>query len=70
MKKEQEALLKKARVEIRDLEAKRKKDLDDLEKFKADEREKVKQERKELEKRSKNMQLVTSSNKKEREEIE
>lgn len=55
MKKEYEGLLKKTRVEYRDLEAKRKKDLEDLEKFKAEERDKVAKERKALEQRTKNL---------------
>ena len=57
-------------VEKREFENLKKKAIDDVEKIKQDELNKIKQEKKALEQRSKNLQLVGSSNKKEREEVD
>ena len=48
----------------------KKKAFEEIERLKQEELEKIKKEKKALEQRSKNLQLVGSSNKKEREEIE
>lgn len=48
----------------------KKKAFEEIERLKQDELEKIKKEKKALEQRSKNLQLVGNSNKKEREEIE
>ncbi len=48
----------------------KKKAFDEIERLKEDEVSKIKKEKKALEQRSKNLQLVGSSNKKEREEID
>ncbi len=44
--------------------------MEEVEKLKEEEQQKLKKEKKALEQRSKNLQLVGSSNKKEREEID
>lgn len=51
LKKEYEQLVAKARVNNRELETKKKKDVDDLEKLKTEELEKIKKEKKLLEQR-------------------
>lgn len=70
LKKEYESMVKKVKVDSRDVESKKKKDLDDFEKAKDEELQKLKKERKILEQRQKNLSLVNTSNKKEREEID
>jgi aspartate beta-hydroxylase len=70
MKREYESLVSKQRVDFRDFEGKKKKEMEDLDRLRNEELEKLRKEKKALEQRSKNMQLVQTSNKKEREEIE
>jgi hypothetical protein len=70
LKRDYESLLSKSRVDFRDFEAKKKRELEELERVKNEELEKIKKERKTLEQRQRNMQMVNTSNKKEREEIE
>lgn len=69
-KLEYEKLTSKIQVERREFEANKKRAFEDIERLKQDELEKIKKEKKALEQRSKNLQLVGTSNKKEREEIE
>ncbi len=69
-KMEYEKLIQKAQVEKREFESIKKRALEEVEKIKLDEIEKIKKEKKALEQRSKNLQMVGSSNKKEREEID
>jgi hypothetical protein len=57
-------------VDFRDFEARKKKEIEDIDRLKLEEIDKLKKERKLLEQRQKNLQLVSVSNKKEREEIE
>ncbi len=70
LKKEYEQMVNKQRVEYREFEARKKKEIEEIEKYKLDEQDKIKKEKKLLEQRSKNLQLVNTSNKKEREEID
>jgi len=70
MKREYENLLGKQRVDFRDFETRKKKEIEDIDRLKVEELDKLKKERKLLEQRSKNLQLVSTSNKKEREEID
>ena len=57
-------------MEFREFEARKKRELEDVERLKGEELDKVKREKKAVDQRQKNLQLVQSSNKKEREEIE
>lgn len=70
MKREYEQLLSKQRVDFRDYEGKKKRELEELERVKNEEVEKLRKEKKALEQRQRNLQMVGASNKKEREEIE
>jgi centromere protein J len=69
-RQEYERLIQKAQIEKRDFEAMKKKALEEVERLKEEELNKLKKEKKALEQRSKNLQLVGSSNKKEREEVD
>lgn len=70
MKREYENLIRKVRGETRELETLKKKINDDVEKVKQEELEKIRKEKKALEMRSKNLQMVSNSSKREREEID
>lgn len=58
------------KLEQRELDAQRKRLLEDVEKTKAQELDKIAKERKALEQRQKNLQLVSQASKKERDEIQ
>ena len=55
MKREYETLLRKVRIDLRDQDAKRKKELQDLEKMKEEEMLKIKKDKKILEQRQRNL---------------
>ena len=63
-------MIGKQRIEFRDFESRKKKEIEDIDKLKVEELEKLKKDRKLLEQKQRNLQLVNTSNKKEREEIE
>lgn len=63
-------LMMKIKAEQRELEAQRKRTQDDVTRLKEDEMDKVRKEKKALEQRQKNFQLVSTTAKKEREEID
>ena len=70
MKREYEQLVAKQRVDFREFETRKKKELEDIDRLRNDEVDKLKKDKKALEQRQRNMQMVQTSNKKEREEIE
>ena len=70
LKREYENMIGKQRIEFRDFESRKKKEIEDIDKLKVEELEKLKKDRKLLEQKQRNLQLVSTSNKKEREEIE
>jgi hypothetical protein len=70
MKREYETLMRKVKIETRELENLRKKMSEDVEKLKQEELEKIKKEKKALETRAKNLNIVSNTSKREREEIE
>lgn len=63
-------MIARAQIEKREFETLKKKAFEEIERLKQDELEKLKKEKKALEQRSKNLQLVGNSNKKDREEID
>ena len=70
LKREYENMIGKQRIEFREFESRKKKEIEDIDKLKVEELEKLKKDRKLLEQKQRNLQLVSTSNKKEREEIE
>ena len=70
MKREYETLIRKVRGETRELEVLKKKVNEDVEKVKQEELEKIRKEKKALEARQKNLQIVSNTTKREREEID
>ena len=63
-------MIRKLKVEQRDVEAQKKRTSEEVERLKEEEMGKVRKEKKALEQRQKNFQLVSSTAKKEREEID
>ena len=62
--------MRKVKIETRELETLKKRMSEDVEKEKQEELEKIKKERKALEARQKNLNLVSNTSKREREEID
>ena len=63
-------MIRKLKVEQRELEAMKKRQQEEVERLKEEEMQKVRKERRALEQRQKNFQLLSSTSKKEREEID
>ena len=63
-------MIRKLKVDQRDVEAQKKRTAEEVERLKEDEMGKVRKEKKALEQRQKNFQLVSNTAKKEREEID
>ena len=63
-------MIRKLKVDQRDVEAQKKRTSEEVERLKEEEMGKVRKEKKALEQRQKNFQLVSSTAKKEREEID
>ena len=63
-------MIRKLKVDQRDVEAQKKRTSEDVERLKEEEMGKVRKEKKALEQRQKNFQLLSSTAKKEREEID
>ena len=63
-------MIRKLKVDQRDVEAQKKRTSEDVERLKEEEMGKVRKEKKALEQRQKNFQLVSNTAKKEREEID
>ena len=61
-------MIRKLKVDQRDVEAQKKRTSEDVERLKEEEMGKVRKEKKALEQRQKNFQLVSNTAKKEREE--
>ena len=70
MKREYDNLMRKVKIETRELETLKKKMSEDVEKVKQEELDKIKKEKKALETRTKNLNLVSNTSKREREEID
>lgn len=69
-KREYEDLMRKVRIETRELETLKKRMSEDVEKVKQEELDKIKKEKKALEARQKNLNIVSNNSKREREEID
>ena len=69
-KSQYDNLLRKVKVEQREIDALRKRNQEEVERLKEDEMSKLRKEKKALEQRQKNFQLVSTTAKKEREEID
>lgn len=63
-------MIRKLKVDQRDVEAQKKRTSEEVERLKEEEMGKVRKEKKALEQRQKNFQLVSNTAKKEREEID
>ena len=63
-------MIRKLKVDQRDVEAQKKRTAEEVERLKEDEMGKVRKEKKALEQRQKNFQLVSNTAKKERDEID
>lgn len=70
MKREYEGLMRKVRIETRELDGTRKRLTEEVEKSKAEELDKIRKEKKQLEIRQKNLHMAGAASKKEREEID
>lgn len=63
-------MIRKVKLDQRELDTKRKKDFEEVERMKEEEMVKIRKEKKNIEQRSKNLQLTNNSNRKDKEEID